>query len=104
MEIRDLLGYEGKTVVVTGAASGMARCAAELLLSLGAKVWAVDMNDCDLPVEATVKGNLAEKVAIDAACEQLPEQIDVLFMCHGVGLKPDTWYTLKDGEFVEVGE
>lgn len=24
MEIRDLLGYEGKTVVVTGAASGMA--------------------------------------------------------------------------------
>jgi len=88
MEIRDLLGYEGKTVVVTGAASGMAHCAAELLLSLGAKVWAVDMNDCDLPVEATVKGNLAEKEAIDAVCAQLPERIDALFMCHGVGLRP----------------
>ncbi|MDO4538122.1 MAG: SDR family oxidoreductase [Coriobacteriales bacterium] len=88
MDIKDLLGYEGKTVVVTGAASGMAHCAAELLLSLGAKVWAVDMNDCDLPVEATIKGNLAEKDAIDSVCAQLPEQIDALFMCHGVGLKP----------------
>lgn len=89
MDIKEILGYSGKTVVITGAASGMAHCATELLLSLGAKVYAVDMNDCDLPVETTIKGNLAEKSAINSVCEQLPEKIDVLFMCHGVGLKPD---------------
>lgn len=88
MEIKNLLGYEGKTVVITGAASGMAHCATELLLSLGAKVWAVDMNPCDLPVEKTVLGNLAKKEEIDRVAEELPERIDVLFMCHGVGLRP----------------
>ncbi len=88
MEIKELLGYEGKTVVITGAASGMAHCATELLLSLGAKVWAVDMNPCDLPVEKTLLGNLAKKEDIDRVAAELPEKIDVLFLCHGVGLRP----------------
>lgn len=88
MDIKQLLGYEGKTVVITGAASGMAHCATELLLSLGAKVYAVDMNPCDLPVEQTVLGNLAKKEEIDRVAAELPEKIDVLFLCHGVGLRP----------------
>ena len=51
LNIEKLLGFEGKTVVITGAASGMAHSAAELLLSLGAKVYAIDINEVDLPVE-----------------------------------------------------
>ena len=43
LDIKDLLGFKGKTVVITGAASGMAKCATELLLSLGADVYAVDI-------------------------------------------------------------
>lgn len=89
MDIVKLLGYEGKNVVITGAASGMAYCAAQLLVSLGAKVYAVVNNKpCDLPVEASVKGNLSVKEEIDRVSEELPERIDVLFMCHGVGIKP----------------
>jgi len=37
MDLKKLFGYENKTVVITGAASGMARSAAELLIELGAK-------------------------------------------------------------------
>lgn len=88
LNIEKLLGFEGKTVAITGAASGMAHCAAELLLALGAKVYAIDMNDVDLPVEKVIKGNLADKNAIDNVVNELPDQIDVLYMCHGVGLRP----------------
>lgn len=89
LNIEKLLGFEGKTVVITGAASGMAHCATELLLALGAKVYAIDMNDVDLPVEKTIKGNLADKNAIDTVVAELPEKIDIVYMCHGVGLRPN---------------
>lgn len=86
--IEKLLGYEGKTVVITGAASGMAKCATELLLSLGAKVYAIDMNECSLPVEKSIKGDLSKKENIDEVVKELPAKIDALFMCHGLGIKP----------------
>lgn len=101
MEIRDLLGYEGKTVVITGAASGMAYCATELLLSLGAEVYAVvNSKPCDLPVKAQFKGNLSVKAEIDNVVSQLPEKIDALFMCHGVGLRPDREKFIQMTNFV----
>lgn len=101
MDIKELLGYEGKTVVITGAASGMAYCATELLLSLGAKVYAVvNSKPCDLPVEAQFKGNLSVKAEIDNVVAQLPEKIDALFMCHGVGLKPDREKFIQMTNFV----
>ena len=40
--MKDYFGYNGKTVVVTGAASGMGKAAAEMLVDLGAKVYALD--------------------------------------------------------------
>lgn len=85
--LKELFGYEGKNVVITGAASGMAYTATEFLLTLGAKVYAVDMNDCDLPVEKCIKGDLSKKEEIDAVIAELPEKIDALFMCHGIGIK-----------------
>ena len=36
----DVLGYKGKNVVITGAASGMGEAAAQLLVGLGAQVYA----------------------------------------------------------------
>ena len=39
----DALGYEGKQVVMTGAATGMGAAAAELLVELGAEVFALDI-------------------------------------------------------------
>ena len=84
--IEELLGYQGKTVVITGAASGMAKSATELLLSLGAKVYAVDRNETDLPVFQFISADLSQKATIDEVVAQLPEKIDALFMCHGVGI------------------
>lgn len=84
--IEELLGYQGKTVVITGAASGMAKAAAELLLSLGAIVYAVDRNETDLPVFKFIPADLSQKATIDELVAQLPEKIDALFMCHGVGI------------------
>lgn len=84
--IEELLGYQGKTVVITGAASGMAKSATELLLSLGAKVYAVDRNETDLPVFKFISADLSQKSTIDEVVAQLPEKIDALFMCHGVGI------------------
>ena len=84
--IEELLGYQGKTVVITGAASGMAKSATELLLSLGAKVYAVDRNETDLPVFQFISADLSQKATIDEVVAQLPETIDALFMCHGVGI------------------
>ena len=39
----DVLGYKEKNVVITGAASGMGEAAAQLLVDLGAKVYALDI-------------------------------------------------------------
>ena len=41
--MNDVLGYQGQNVVITGAASGMGQAAAQLLVDLGAQVYALDL-------------------------------------------------------------
>ena len=41
MDLKKLFGFEGKNVVITGAASGMSKSATELLIELGANVYAI---------------------------------------------------------------
>ena len=84
MDVKKLFGYEGKTVVITGAASGMSRSATELLLELGAEVYAIDKNPIDLPVKKAYQADLSDKDAIDAIVKDLPGKIDALFLCHGI--------------------
>ena len=79
MDLKKLFGYEGKTVVITGSASGMSKSATELLLELGAKVYAIDINPIDLPVEKAFKADLSKKEEIDEVISKLPEKIDALF-------------------------
>ena len=83
MDLKKLFGYEGKTVVITGAASGMSRSAAELLIELGAKVYAID-----LPVEKAYQADLSDKEQIDRVIADLPQKIDALFLCHGIAAFP----------------
>lgn len=87
LSIEEIIGLKGKTVVISGAASGMAKCATELLLALGAEVYAVDRNKVELPVKEVIIGDLSEKNAIDAVVSKLPPKIDALYMCHGIGIK-----------------
>ena len=84
MDLKKIFGYEGKTVVITGSASGMSKSATELLLELGAEVYAIDINPIDLPVKKAYKADLSNKEEIDKVIEDLPDKIDALFLCHGI--------------------
>ena len=88
--MKDYLGYQGKICVVTGAASGMGKATCEMLLDLGAKVYAMDIAEITLPVEKCIKVNLGDKASVDEAFTQLPDHIDRFFGIAGVsGVKTD---------------
>ena len=88
IDLKKLFGYEGKTVVITGSASGMSKVATELLLELGANVYAIDINKIDLPVTKAFQADMSQKEEIDRVIEELPEKIDALFLCHGIAAFP----------------
>ena len=48
--MNDVLGYQDRNVVITGAASGMGQAAAQLLVDLGANVYALDIAEVSVPV------------------------------------------------------
>lgn len=76
--MKDYFNYRGKNCVVTGAASGVGRALADMLMEQGAEVWAIDMQEVS-GVTHYVRADLRHKEQIDAALAQLPERIDRLF-------------------------
>lgn len=84
----DVLGYQGKNVVITGAASGMGRAAAELLAASGARVHALDIAEVTVPVEQAIPVDMKAVETVDAALSQLPAEIYALFNCAGVPSPP----------------
>ena len=82
--MKDILGYEGKTVVITGAATGMGGAATPTLVELGAEVHALDIVDISAPVKQSIQIDLSKRESIDAAAARLPDRIDVLLHCAGV--------------------
>lgn len=89
--MKDMLGYAGKTCVVTGASSGMGRSLAEMLIEQGATVWTASRGEVALEGQAGwVPLDQISRDAIDAAFAQLPETIDCFFGVAGVsGVKND---------------
>lgn len=86
--MKNILGYEGKNVVITGCATGMGKAAAELLVEVGAQVYALDIGEVTVPVKLAIKTDMKDKASIDAAIEQLPGEIHALFNCAGVPHPP----------------
>jgi NAD(P)-dependent dehydrogenase (short-subunit alcohol dehydrogenase family) len=82
----DGLGYSGKTVVVTGGASGMGEATARLLGELGAKVHIVDIQHPKVPCDGFHQCDLSdfEKVRATAAALKAVAPIDFLFPCAGL--------------------
>jgi NAD(P)-dependent dehydrogenase (short-subunit alcohol dehydrogenase family) len=80
----DVLGYQGTSVVVTGAASGMGRAAAQILVDLGAKVTAIDIKPTDVAVDRFVEVDLRDPAAIDEAVASIDGPLDNLFSCAGL--------------------
>lgn len=95
--MKDYFGYAGKVCVVTGAASGMGKATTEMLVDLGAEVYALDWVEVTVPgIKRYVHVNLGEKASIDAAFAQLPNEIDRFFGIAGVsGMKTDYITTVK---------
>jgi NAD(P)-dependent dehydrogenase (short-subunit alcohol dehydrogenase family) len=80
----DVLGYRDAAVVVTGAASGMGRATAEILVELGAKVTAIDIKPTDVAVDRFLEVDLREPASIDDAVASIDGPLDNLFSCAGL--------------------
>lgn len=80
----DILQYEGKVCVVTGAASGMGEACARTLVELGAEVIGLDVQDVNLPVKESIHLDLLQESSIDDVVSKLPSRIDRLFNCAGI--------------------
>ena len=77
--------YEGKRVVVTGAATGVGAALLDLLAELGApEVTVVDIKEPTGPHAAFVEANLSDEAAVDAAIDRIDGPVAVLFNNAGV--------------------
>src|SRR5205823_10006297 len=83
-EQAQMWGYEGRPVVVTGAASGIGRAVAEVLVSLAAEVHAVDLQPVDVEgIASSHRTDLTDPSSIDATVAALGD-VGALFNCAGI--------------------
>ncbi len=82
--MQDPLQYEGKRVVVTGAASGMGEATATILTDLGAEVHGLDIKEGPAPVKAFHLCDLSDPDQIEATVAAIGGPVDSLFNCAGL--------------------
>jgi NAD(P)-dependent dehydrogenase (short-subunit alcohol dehydrogenase family) len=80
----DVLGYAGKSVVVTGAASGMGQAAAQILVDLGASVTALDIKPTTVPVARALEIDLRDRTNIEDVAAAIDGPVHGLFSCAGL--------------------
>lgn len=84
----DLLGYEGKRVLVVGGATGMGAAVAQIAKSLGAHVTVMDYAPVDFDTDQVISLDLSDQDSIDRAVDELGGQVDSLFSAAGVADGP----------------
>ena len=85
--MRDVLGYEGKRVIVTGAASGIGAATAAILVDLGVEVHAIDIKKPDVTSLASyTECDLRDPDQIDAAVDRIGQIVNALFNCADASL------------------
>jgi NAD(P)-dependent dehydrogenase (short-subunit alcohol dehydrogenase family) len=82
--MQDVLGYGGKQVVVTGAASGMGGATADLLVELGADVVGLDVAPFELAGGRTVQVDLRDRASIDSAVASIDGEVQAVFSVAGL--------------------
>jgi NAD(P)-dependent dehydrogenase (short-subunit alcohol dehydrogenase family) len=84
--MRNLLDYQGKRVVVTGAASGMGEAAARVVAGLGGDVVAIDIRKPKLDSVRYLEVDLRDVRAIEAAVAEIARggPINALMNCAGL--------------------
>ena len=84
----------GKTLLVTGVASGIGARTAELAAQLGAEVIGVDVRPPANPAGAFVAADLGDPAAIAGLVARLPQRLDALCNVAGVSGTPGIARTL----------
>lgn len=74
----------GKTILITGVASGIGARTAELAGQLGANLIGVDVREPERQYGLFVKGDISSKAGVDDLVARLPQPIDAL--CNVAGL------------------
>lgn len=75
------MDFSGKTAVITGAARGIGLALAEAFLARGARVAAMDLSPCPLPLALFARGDLADKAALEGFADSIKSRlgrVDVL--------------------------
>ena len=91
--MKDYFGYKNKICVVTGAASGIGYATTELLIELGAEVYALDITRKEISgVKKFIEVDLNNKESIDQAMEQIPTHIDSFFGVAGLSGAKTNYY------------
>jgi NAD(P)-dependent dehydrogenase (short-subunit alcohol dehydrogenase family) len=99
--VTDYFDYAGKTVVVTGAASGMGRALSEMLVDLGADVYALDRVEPPVAgIARSIVANLGERASIDEAFAALPARIDAFFGVAGISGVHNTFLETLSVNFI----
>ncbi len=89
-EMDNVLGYQGKRAVVTGAASGMGAATAEVLAELGAEVIGMDRAPIAVAVQQAIAIDLLDPASIEAAAGQIEGDVHAFFNCAGLPGPPFT--------------
>lgn len=80
----DVLGYSGRTALVTGAASGMGEATAKVLVGLGARVIGLDVKPTSAAgVDKSIEVDLRDPDAVTEAAADAGA-VDALFNCAGL--------------------
>jgi NAD(P)-dependent dehydrogenase (short-subunit alcohol dehydrogenase family) len=82
--MEDGWSYEGRRVLVTGAASGMGEATARLVAGRGAEVLAVDVREPSAPVAEYLATDLRDEMSIDETLRAISEPLDAVFSCAGL--------------------
>jgi NAD(P)-dependent dehydrogenase (short-subunit alcohol dehydrogenase family) len=80
----DAFRYDGKRVLVVGAATGMGNATAQVVRDAGAEVVGMDFAPIDIAGVKPISVNLADQSSIDAAVEELGGPVHAVFACAGV--------------------
>jgi NAD(P)-dependent dehydrogenase (short-subunit alcohol dehydrogenase family) len=84
MTLFDAFRYDGKRVLVVGAATGMGNATAQLARDAGAEVVGMDFAPIDIEGVKAISVNLADQASIETAVAELGGPVQVVFSCAGV--------------------
>ena len=74
----------GKTIIITGVASGIGARTAELAAQAGAEVIGIDVRPSAVPVTSFIAADISSAAAIATLVTQLPARVDALCNVAGV--------------------